>query len=173
MATVWTCCVLLFEPVLEARLTEVLSTAFSEVRVTKNFGADSALQSIGYWSGEGKVIATILSLLRDSRCDPLATKLHLVGGSFMSPCDTFCTTLHLVEDQFMSHCDASSTTLHLVGDRLMSPCDASRITLHLVGDRLVSHCDASSTTLHLVGDRLMSHCNLCSIMHYCKKGRID
>ena len=47
MATVWTCYLLLLEPVLEARLTEILPTAFSEVRVTKNFGADSACSLLG------------------------------------------------------------------------------------------------------------------------------
>lgn len=99
MPTVWACCVLLLEPVLEARLTEILSTAFSEVRVAKNLGADNALQSIGYWFGEGEVIATILSLVRDSFTsdwDHLATELYLVGGSFMTPCYTFSTTLHLI-----------------------------------------------------------------------------
>ena len=35
---------LFLEPVLEAGLTEVLSTAFSEVRITKNFGADTAVE---------------------------------------------------------------------------------------------------------------------------------
>ena len=95
MPTVWACCVLLLEPVLEARLTEILSTAFSEVRVAKNLGADNTLQSIGYWFGEGEVIATILSLVRDS-WDHLATELYLVGGSFMTLCYTFSTTLHLI-----------------------------------------------------------------------------
>ena len=60
------------EPVIEARLTEVLSTAFSEVRVSKNFGADTALKSFRHWFSEVEVIATKLSLSRDTccRCDP-------------------------------------------------------------------------------------------------------
>ena len=65
MATVWAGYLLLFsEPVLEAGFTVVLSTAASEVRVTKNFGADAAVEFLGYWLGEGEVIATILSLVR-------------------------------------------------------------------------------------------------------------
>ena len=65
MATVWTGCLLLFsEPVLEAGLTVVLSTAASEVRVMKNLSADTAVEFLRYWLGEGKVIATILSLVR-------------------------------------------------------------------------------------------------------------
>ena len=56
---------LFLEPVLEAGLTEVLSTAFSEVGITKNFGADAAVELLRYWLGEGEVIATILSLGRD------------------------------------------------------------------------------------------------------------
>ena len=48
MATVWAGCLLLFsEAVLEAGLTVVLSTAASEVRVTKNFGADTAVEFLG------------------------------------------------------------------------------------------------------------------------------
>ena len=66
MPAVWACCLLLlFEPVLEAGLTEVLSTAFREVRVMKNFGADTAVELLRHWLGESEVIATILSLVRD------------------------------------------------------------------------------------------------------------
>ena len=65
MAAVWAgCLLLLFEPVLKAGLTEVLSTAFREVRVMKNFGADTAVELLRHWLGEGEVIATILSLGR-------------------------------------------------------------------------------------------------------------
>ena len=66
VAAVWAGCLLLFsEPILEAGLTVVLSTAASEVRVTKNFGADTAVELFGYWVGEFQVIATILSLVRN------------------------------------------------------------------------------------------------------------
>ena len=68
MATVWAGIFLFLEPVLEAGFTEVLSTAFSEVRVTKNFGADTAAKSFGYWLGKPEVIATILSLGRGTCC---------------------------------------------------------------------------------------------------------
>ena len=65
MATVRASCLLLFsEPVLEAGLTVVLSTAASEVRITKNFGADTAVEFLRYRLGEGKVIATIVNLVR-------------------------------------------------------------------------------------------------------------
>ena len=54
---------LLSEPVLEAGLTVVLSTAASEVRVTKNFGADTAVELFGYRFGELKVVATYLNIM--------------------------------------------------------------------------------------------------------------
>jgi len=62
---VWACCLLLLEPVLEAGLTEVLSTAASEVRVTENLCADIAIEPVRDWLGEYQVISTILSLVRD------------------------------------------------------------------------------------------------------------
>jgi len=61
---VWAC-LLLLEPVLEAGLTEVLSTALSEVRVTENLGADIASESVRDWLSEFEVISTILILVRD------------------------------------------------------------------------------------------------------------
>ena len=57
---VWACC-FLFERKLEARLTKVLHTAFCEVRVTKNFVADTAVELSRYWLGECKIIAIISS----------------------------------------------------------------------------------------------------------------
>ena len=73
MAAVWACCfAFLFEPMFGARPTEVPSTAFSEMGITKNFGADAAVELLRYWLGEVQVIATILSLGRDicySHCD--------------------------------------------------------------------------------------------------------
>ena len=64
MATVWASCLLLFsEPVLEAGLTVVLSTAASEVRITKNFGADSAIELFWYRFDELQVIATYLNIM--------------------------------------------------------------------------------------------------------------
>ena len=65
LAAVWACCLLLLEPVLEAGLTEVLSTAASEVRVTENFGADIAVEPVRDWLSECEVISTVLSLVRD------------------------------------------------------------------------------------------------------------
>jgi len=59
------CCLLLLEPVLEAGLTEVLSTADGEVRVTENLGADTAMQFFRDWLGEFEVVSAILSLVRD------------------------------------------------------------------------------------------------------------
>jgi len=53
------------EPVLEAGLTEVLSTAASEMRVTENLGADVAVEPFRDWLGECEVVSTILSLDRD------------------------------------------------------------------------------------------------------------
>jgi len=44
VAAVWACCLLLLEPVLEAGLTELLSTAASEVRVMENLRADIAAE---------------------------------------------------------------------------------------------------------------------------------
>ena len=64
-AAVWACCLLLLEPVLEAGLTEVLSTANGEVRVTENLCADTAMQFFRDWLGECEVVSTILSLVRD------------------------------------------------------------------------------------------------------------
>ena len=64
LATVWAC-LLLLEPVLEAGLTEVLSTAASEVRVMENLGADIAMQLLRDRFSECQVISTILSLVRD------------------------------------------------------------------------------------------------------------
>ena len=46
LAAVWACFLLLLEPVLEAGLTEVLSTADGEVRVTENLGADIATEPV-------------------------------------------------------------------------------------------------------------------------------
>ena len=51
-AAVWACCLLLLEPVLEAGLTEVLSTADGEVRVMENLGADIAVEPVRDWLGE-------------------------------------------------------------------------------------------------------------------------
>ena len=65
LTAVWACCLLLLEPVLEAGLTEVLSTADSEMRVTENLGADIAIEPVRDWLGECEVISTILSLVRD------------------------------------------------------------------------------------------------------------
>jgi len=62
---VWAGCLLLLEPVLEAGLTEVLSTADGEVRVAENLCADIAMEFIRDWLGECEVISTILSLVRD------------------------------------------------------------------------------------------------------------
>ena len=64
-AAVWACCLLLLEPVLEAGLTEVLSTADGEVRVVENLRADIAMQFFRDWLGECEVISTVLSLVRD------------------------------------------------------------------------------------------------------------
>ena len=61
---VWACCLLLLEPVLEAGLTEVLSTADGEVRVTENLCADIAMEFFRDWLGECEVIS-VLSLVRD------------------------------------------------------------------------------------------------------------
>ena len=49
---VWAGCLLLLGPVLEAGLTEVLSTAASEMRVTENLGADIAVEPVRDWLGE-------------------------------------------------------------------------------------------------------------------------
>ena len=65
MAAVWACFLLLLEPVVEAGLTEVLSTAASEVRVTENLCADIAIELVWDWLGECQVISTVLSLVRD------------------------------------------------------------------------------------------------------------
>jgi len=62
---VWACCLLLLEPVLEAGLTEVLSTADGELRVTENLRADTAIEPVRDWLGECEVVSTILSLVRD------------------------------------------------------------------------------------------------------------
>ena len=64
MMTVWASCLLFFEPVIKAGLAKVMSTAFSEVRVTKNFVADPAVEMFGYRLGKCEVIASILSLIR-------------------------------------------------------------------------------------------------------------
>ena len=61
----WACCLLLLEPVLEAGLTEVLSTTASEVRVTENLCADIAMELFRDWFGECEVVSTMLSLVRD------------------------------------------------------------------------------------------------------------
>ena len=45
VAAVWACCLLLLEPVPEAGLTEVLSTAASEVRVMENLRGDIAQEA--------------------------------------------------------------------------------------------------------------------------------
>ena len=57
---VWARC-FLFEPMLEAGLTKILPTAFCEVRVTKNFVADTAVELSRYWLGECEIIAIISS----------------------------------------------------------------------------------------------------------------
>ena len=62
---VWACCLLLVEPVLEAGLTEVLSTADSEVRVTENLCANIAMEFFRDGLSECEVVPTILSLVRD------------------------------------------------------------------------------------------------------------
>jgi len=59
------CCLLLLEPVLEAGLTEVLSTADGEMRVMENLRADIAIEPVRDWLGECEVISTVLSLVRD------------------------------------------------------------------------------------------------------------
>jgi len=64
LATVWAC-FLLFKPVLEAGIAEVLSTALSEVRVTENLCADTAVEPVRDWLSEHEFISTILSLVRD------------------------------------------------------------------------------------------------------------
>ena len=64
LATVWAC-LLLFKPVLEAGIAEVLSTALSEVRVTENLCADTAVEPVRDWLSEHEFISTILSLVRD------------------------------------------------------------------------------------------------------------
>ena len=46
LAAVWACFLLLLEPVLEAGLTKVLSTAECEVRVMENLGADIATEPV-------------------------------------------------------------------------------------------------------------------------------
>jgi len=51
-AAVWAGCLLLLEPVLEAGLTEVLSTAECEVRVAENLRADTAMEFFRDWLGE-------------------------------------------------------------------------------------------------------------------------
>ena len=65
MAAVWACCLLLLEPVVEAGLAEVLSTAASEVRVTENLCADIAIELVRDWLGECQVVSAVLSLDRD------------------------------------------------------------------------------------------------------------
>ena len=64
LAAVWACCLLL-EPILEAGLTEVLSTAASEVRVAENLCADTAAEPVRDWLGECQVVSTALRLVRD------------------------------------------------------------------------------------------------------------
>ena len=49
---VWACFLLLVEPVLEAGLTEVLSTADGEVRATENLCANIAIEPVRDWFGE-------------------------------------------------------------------------------------------------------------------------
>ena len=63
LTAVWAGCLLL-EPVLEAGLTEVLSTADGEVRVTENLCADIAVELFRDWLGECEVVSTILILVR-------------------------------------------------------------------------------------------------------------
>ena len=77
MAAVWAGCLLLFsEPILEAGLTEMLSTAASEVRVTKNFGTDTAVELFGYRFDELKVVATYLNIMY-SHSDPESRFFYL------------------------------------------------------------------------------------------------
>ena len=64
-AAVRACCLLLLEPVLEAGLTEVLSTADGELRVTESLCADTAIEPVRNWLGKCEVISTILSLFKD------------------------------------------------------------------------------------------------------------
>ena len=49
---VWAGCLLLLGPVLEAGLTDVLSTAECEVRVAENLCADTAMEFFRDWLGE-------------------------------------------------------------------------------------------------------------------------
>ena len=66
LAALWAGCFLLcLEPVLEAGVTEVLSTAFSEVGIMKNSSADITVESLRHWTSKLEVIATKLSLIRD------------------------------------------------------------------------------------------------------------
>ena len=77
---VWAGCLLLLEPVLEAGLTEVLSTADGKVRVTENLRADTAMEFFRDWIGEREVISTILSLVRDvCYCHFGSVRLKSVG----------------------------------------------------------------------------------------------
>ena len=64
LAAMWAgCLLLLLEPVIKAGLTEVLSTAASKVRITKNFGTDTAVKLFKYWLGEVEVVPAIPSLV--------------------------------------------------------------------------------------------------------------
>jgi len=60
VAAVRACCLLLLEPVLEAGLREVLSTAECEVRIVENLGTDIAVEPVRDWLGECEVVSTIL-----------------------------------------------------------------------------------------------------------------
>ena len=65
-AAFWAGCFLLcLEPVVEAGLTEVLSTAFSEVGIMKNSSADITVEPLRHRVSKLEVITTKLSLVRD------------------------------------------------------------------------------------------------------------
>ena len=53
------------EPVIEAELTDVLSTAASGTTVTKNIFADTAVKLFRYWLDKSEGIATILCSVSD------------------------------------------------------------------------------------------------------------
>ena len=68
LAADWAGCLLLLKPLLDAGLTEVVSTALGEVRVAENPCAYIAIEPFRDWPGKGVVISAELNLVRDDWC---------------------------------------------------------------------------------------------------------
>lgn len=73
--------VILLKPSVQTRFTEVLATAYSQVRFTENFGADLTNETIGYLTNKlSSVVSTLLlSLGVSGRSGEVAEKRHRNG----------------------------------------------------------------------------------------------